>query len=87
VNSLCITIFYVHKSFEKLGQVAVAELYSFGQVAAVVFTEDLKKLYVTMKEGFPLEFVVSYFKIVTGDEKSQISLEGSPAGVPSWTCD
>ena len=31
----------------------------FGQVAAVVFTEDLKRLYVTMKEGFPLEYVVS----------------------------
>jgi len=87
VNSLCITIFFVHKYFGKLGQVAVAELYSFGQVAAVVFTEDLKKLYVTMKEGFPLEFVVSHFKIVTGDQKSQISLQGSPAGVPSWTCD
>lgn len=28
------------------------------QVAAVVFTEDLKRLYVTMKEGFPLEYVV-----------------------------
>ncbi|KAI3886935.1 hypothetical protein MKW92_040259 [Papaver armeniacum] len=28
------------------------------EVAAVVFTEDLKKLYVTMKEGFPLEYVV-----------------------------
>ncbi|KAK7313902.1 hypothetical protein VNO77_39107 [Canavalia gladiata] len=28
------------------------------EVAAVVFTEDLKRLYVTMKEGFPLEFVV-----------------------------
>lgn len=30
-----------------------------GQVAAVVFTEDLKRLYVTMKEGFPLEYTVS----------------------------
>lgn len=30
-----------------------------GQVAAVVFTEDLKRIYVTMKEGFPLEYVVS----------------------------
>lgn len=29
------------------------------QVAAVVFTEDLKRLYVTMKEGFPLEYIVS----------------------------
>lgn len=29
------------------------------QVAAIVFTEDLKKLYVTMKEGFPLEYIVS----------------------------
>ncbi|KAJ0982359.1 hypothetical protein J5N97_010614 [Dioscorea zingiberensis] len=28
------------------------------EVAAVVFSEDLKKLYVTMKEGFPLEYIV-----------------------------
>ncbi|XP_020084791.1 ATP-dependent zinc metalloprotease FTSH 12, chloroplastic-like isoform X3 [Ananas comosus] len=28
------------------------------EVAAVVFSEDLKKIYVTMKEGFPLEYVV-----------------------------
>ncbi|KAK1285384.1 hypothetical protein QJS10_CPB20g00596 [Acorus calamus] len=28
------------------------------EVAAVVFSEDLKKLYVTMKEGFPLEYTV-----------------------------
>ncbi|XP_057765242.1 ATP-dependent zinc metalloprotease FTSH 12, chloroplastic [Salvia miltiorrhiza] len=28
------------------------------EVAAVVFTEDLKRLYVTMNEGFPLEFIV-----------------------------
>ncbi|KAI8011682.1 hypothetical protein LOK49_LG06G00056 [Camellia lanceoleosa] len=28
------------------------------EVAAVVFTEDLKRLYVTMKEGFPSEYVV-----------------------------
>ncbi|CAO2826024.1 unnamed protein product [Amaranthus hypochondriacus] len=28
------------------------------EVTAVVFTEDLKRLYVTMKEGFPLEYVV-----------------------------
>ncbi|XP_048494742.1 ATP-dependent zinc metalloprotease FTSH 12, chloroplastic isoform X4 [Beta vulgaris subsp. vulgaris] len=28
------------------------------EVAAVVFTEDLKRLFVTMKEGFPLEYVV-----------------------------
>ncbi|KAK7257004.1 hypothetical protein RIF29_30663 [Crotalaria pallida] len=28
------------------------------EVAAIVFTEDLKRLYVTMKEGFPSEFVV-----------------------------
>ncbi|RVW25624.1 ATP-dependent zinc metalloprotease FTSH 12, chloroplastic [Vitis vinifera] len=28
------------------------------QVAAIVFTEDLKKLYVTMREGFPLEYIV-----------------------------
>ncbi|WVZ02707.1 hypothetical protein V8G54_023513 [Vigna mungo] len=42
-----------------------------GAVAAVIFTEDLKKLYVTMKEGFPLEFVVDIpldphlFEIIT----------------------
>ncbi|CAL9758633.1 unnamed protein product [Musa acuminata subsp. burmannicoides] len=28
------------------------------EVAAVVFSEDLKKIYVTMKEGFPLEYIV-----------------------------
>ncbi|OMO89462.1 hypothetical protein COLO4_19749 [Corchorus olitorius] len=28
------------------------------EVAAVVFTEDLKRLYITMKEGFPLEYIV-----------------------------
>ncbi|CAI9088033.1 OLC1v1022262C3 [Oldenlandia corymbosa var. corymbosa] len=28
------------------------------EVAAVVFTEDLKRLYITMKEGFPLEYTV-----------------------------
>uniref|UniRef100_A0A7N0TFN8 AAA+ ATPase domain-containing protein n=1 Tax=Kalanchoe fedtschenkoi TaxID=63787 RepID=A0A7N0TFN8_KALFE len=28
------------------------------EVAAVVFTEDLKRLYVTMKDGFPVEYVV-----------------------------
>nr|CAD1827492.1 unnamed protein product [Ananas comosus var. bracteatus] len=28
------------------------------EVAAVVFSEDLKKIYVTMKEGFPSEYVV-----------------------------
>ncbi|GMH10683.1 hypothetical protein Nepgr_012524 [Nepenthes gracilis] len=28
------------------------------EVAAVVFTEGLKRLYVTMKEGFPLEYIV-----------------------------
>ncbi|WKA13432.1 hypothetical protein VitviT2T_030730 [Vitis vinifera] len=28
------------------------------EVAAIVFTEDLKKLYVTMREGFPLEYIV-----------------------------
>ncbi|XVF78012.1 hypothetical protein PTKIN_Ptkin14bG0093900 [Pterospermum kingtungense] len=28
------------------------------EVAAVVFTEDLKRLFVTMKEGFPLEYIV-----------------------------
>ncbi|WOG97940.1 hypothetical protein DCAR_0417281 [Daucus carota subsp. sativus] len=29
------------------------------EVEAVVFTEDLKQLYVTMKEGFPLEYIVN----------------------------
>lgn len=29
------------------------------EVEAVVFTEDLKRLYVTMKEGFPLEYIVN----------------------------
>lgn len=28
------------------------------EVEAVIFTEDMKRLYVTMKEGFPLEYVV-----------------------------
>ncbi|GMN53747.1 hypothetical protein TIFTF001_022881 [Ficus carica] len=28
------------------------------EVAAIVFTEDLKRVYVTMKEGFPLEYIV-----------------------------
>ncbi|XP_047334391.1 ATP-dependent zinc metalloprotease FTSH 12, chloroplastic-like [Impatiens glandulifera] len=28
------------------------------EVAAVVFTEDLKRVYITMKEGFPLEYIV-----------------------------
>ncbi|GAB2222867.1 hypothetical protein Droror1_Dr00016998 [Drosera rotundifolia] len=28
------------------------------EVAAVVLTEDMKRLYVTMKEGFPLEYIV-----------------------------
>lgn len=51
---------------------AIANKYSFGQVTAVVFTEDLKRLYVTMKEGFPLEFIVSYFKFFAADQKSQI---------------
>ncbi|KAG6759966.1 hypothetical protein POTOM_036463 [Populus tomentosa] len=41
-------------------------------VAAVVFTEDLKRLYVTMKEGFPLEYVVDIpldpylFEVISG---------------------
>ncbi|KAF9674467.1 hypothetical protein SADUNF_Sadunf10G0130200 [Salix dunnii] len=41
-------------------------------VAAIVFTEDLKRLYVTMKEGFPLEYVVDIpldpylFEIISG---------------------
>ncbi|XP_073006112.1 ATP-dependent zinc metalloprotease FTSH 12, chloroplastic isoform X1 [Typha latifolia] len=29
------------------------------EVAAVVFSEDLKKIYVTMKEGFPSEYIVN----------------------------
>lgn len=42
------------------------------EVAAVVFTEDLKRLYVTMKEGFPLEYVVDIpldpylFEVISG---------------------
>ncbi|XP_022149642.1 ATP-dependent zinc metalloprotease FTSH 12, chloroplastic [Momordica charantia] len=42
------------------------------EVAAVVFTEDLKRLYVTMKEGFPLEYIVDIpldphlFEAITG---------------------
>ncbi|KAL3345394.1 hypothetical protein AABB24_024391 [Solanum stoloniferum] len=28
------------------------------EVAAIVFTEDLKRVFVTMKEGFPLEYIV-----------------------------
>ncbi|KAJ6808722.1 ATP-dependent zinc metalloprotease FTSH 12, chloroplastic [Iris pallida] len=42
------------------------------EVAAVVFSEDLKKIYVTMKEGFPLEYVVDIpldpymFEIISG---------------------
>ncbi|WJX87517.1 ATP-dependent zinc metalloprotease FTSH 12, chloroplastic, variant 2 [Trifolium repens] len=41
------------------------------EVAAVVFTEDIKRLYVIMKEGFPLEYVVDIpldpylFEIIT----------------------
>ncbi|GAU16903.1 hypothetical protein TSUD_368530 [Trifolium subterraneum] len=41
------------------------------EVAAVVFTEDMKRLYVIMKEGFPLEYVVDIpldpylFEIIT----------------------
>ncbi|MED6144837.1 ATP-dependent zinc metalloprotease FTSH 12, chloroplastic [Stylosanthes scabra] len=41
------------------------------EVAAVVFTEDLKRLYVTMKEGFPMEYIVDIpldpylFEIIT----------------------
>lgn len=37
----------------------------FLQVAAVVFTEDLKRLYITMKEGFPLEYVVSLISLIS----------------------
>ncbi|CAA0842133.1 ATP-dependent zinc metalloprotease FTSH 12-chloroplastic [Striga hermonthica] len=42
------------------------------EVDAVVFTEDLKRLYVTMKEGFPLEYIVDIpldpflFEAITG---------------------
>ncbi|KAL3627120.1 ATP-dependent zinc metalloprotease FTSH 12, chloroplastic [Castilleja foliolosa] len=42
------------------------------EVDAVVFTEDLKRLYVTMKEGFPLEYMVDLpldpflFEAITG---------------------
>lgn len=42
-----------------------AVIFFFGQVAAVVFTEDLKRIYVTMKEGFPLEYVVSLLNFLT----------------------
>ncbi|RAL41099.1 hypothetical protein DM860_008797 [Cuscuta australis] len=28
------------------------------EVAAIVFTEDMKRVYVTMKDGFPLEYIV-----------------------------
>ncbi|MCD7454691.1 ATP-dependent zinc metalloprotease FTSH 12, chloroplastic [Datura stramonium] len=28
------------------------------EVAAIVFTEDLKRVFITMKEGFPLEYIV-----------------------------
>ncbi|EYU27570.1 hypothetical protein ABFS82_13G145300 [Erythranthe guttata] len=42
------------------------------EVEAVVFTEDLKRLYITMKEGFPLEYIVDIpldpflFEAITG---------------------
>lgn len=44
----------------------------FGQVAAVVFTEDLKRIYVTMKEGFPLEYVVSSLIFLTDTPDSYV---------------
>lgn len=39
------------------------------QVEAVVFTEDLKQLYVTMKEGFPLEYIVRFISQFSFSEK------------------
>nr|XP_043629710.1 ATP-dependent zinc metalloprotease FTSH 12, chloroplastic [Erigeron canadensis] len=42
----------------KLPYTYFLEKLEYSEVAAVVFTEDLKTLYVTMKEGFPLEYVV-----------------------------
>lgn len=65
----------MHKVFDKLGQETIAKQYSFGQVEAVIFTEDMKRLYVTMKEGFPLEYVVSYLQVDTADQKYQIYKE------------
>lgn len=46
-----------------------------GQVAAVVFTEDLKRLYVTMKEGFPLEYTVSLLHGCYSASSWTVSLE------------
>ncbi|CAI9263169.1 unnamed protein product [Lactuca saligna] len=42
----------------KLPYTYFVEKLQSSEVAAVVFTEDLKRLYVTMNEGFPLEYVV-----------------------------
>ncbi|XP_076916951.1 ATP-dependent zinc metalloprotease FTSH 12, chloroplastic-like [Bidens hawaiensis] len=42
----------------KLPYTYFLEKLEHSEVAAVVFTEDLKTLYVTMNEGFPLEYVV-----------------------------
>ncbi|KAI4365995.1 hypothetical protein MLD38_021926 [Melastoma candidum] len=42
----------------KLPYTYFLEKLDHSEVAAVVFTEDLKRLYVTMKEGFPLEYIV-----------------------------
>ncbi|XP_021741264.1 ATP-dependent zinc metalloprotease FTSH 12, chloroplastic-like [Chenopodium quinoa] len=42
----------------KLPYTYFLEKLNSSEVAAVVFTEDLKRLYVTMKEGFPLEYIV-----------------------------
>lgn len=50
---------YVQHAILFLVQYIYIFLFSFFQVDAVVFTEDLKRLYVTMKEGFPLEYIVS----------------------------
>lgn len=58
--------------------------YCFGQVAAVVFTENMKRLYVTMKEGFPLEYVVSYLIIDTADQKYQIYKVLLLLGASDW---
>lgn len=47
-------IFSMH--LEELSRQFLMLYILFGQVAAVIFTEDLKRLYVTMKEGFLLDY-------------------------------
>lgn len=42
----------------KLPYMYFLEKLDSSEVAAVIFTEDLKRLFVTMKEGFPLEYIV-----------------------------